>query len=196
MIFAANPTKQTIKDYVFIGMEKKIVKVVGCLLFICLAASVEAQNIKWMSFQEAVAASEQEPRKIIIDVYTSWCGWCKRMDATTFSNTTIADYINDNYYAVKMDGEYKKDIEFKGRVFKFVESGRRGYHELPAEMMNGKLSYPTIVYLDEEFNLIQAIPGYQAPQALEPIINYFGEDAYKQVAWDEYSANFKSLLGK
>lgn len=177
-------------------MKNKIVIVFGVVLMAFSAARVNAQTIQWMTFEEAVKANETEPRKFIIDVYTDWCGWCKRMDATTFSNPVIADYINKNYYAVKMDGEYKKDIVFKGRTFKFVPNGRRGYHELPAELMGGRMSYPTIVYLDEEYNIIQAIPGYQDAKNLEPIISYFAENAYKDVAWDEYSSSFKSALSQ
>lgn len=56
--------------------------------------------ITWMSFEEAVAKSQKEPRKMFIDVYTDWCGWCKRMDATTFQDSIVAKYMGEKFYAV------------------------------------------------------------------------------------------------
>lgn len=151
-----------------------------------------AQKVEWLSWDQMVEKMEKEPRKVMIDVYTDWCGWCKRMDATTMKNPTIVQILNEQYYAVKMDGEHKQDIEFRDRVYKFKPSGRRGYHELPAELMNGKMSYPTLVFLDENFNIIQPLPGYQQPQQLEPILSYFGGDFYKSVAWDKFQTEYKS----
>lgn len=149
-------------------------------------------KIEWLSWNEAVKRMEKEPRKIMVDVYTDWCGWCKRMDATTMTDPTIIQILNEKYYAVKMDGEAKEDITFKGRTYKFIANGRRGYHELPAELMNGQMSYPTLVFLDEAYGVIQPVPGYQQPQQLEPILAYFGGDFYKNTPWDKFSQSYKS----
>ena len=98
--------------------------------------SVRAQEIKWLSWDEAVtlAQSDAEPKKIFIDVYTDWCGWCKRMDKDTFQNSEVAGYMNEYFYMVKLDGEGKEPIEFRGQTYKFVPSGRSGYHELAAAL--------------------------------------------------------------
>ena len=149
-------------------------------------------EIEWLTWEEAAKRMEKEPRKIMVDVYTDWCGWCKKMDASTMKDPTIVQLLSQDYYAVKMDGEYKKDIEFKGRTYKFIARGRRGYHELPAEIMNGRMSYPTLVFLDEEFNIIQPLPGYKSKQQLEPILAYFGGDFYKNVKWDKFQSEYKS----
>ncbi|MBK7335110.1 MAG: DUF255 domain-containing protein [Saprospirales bacterium] len=65
-------------------------------------------DLKWHTWEEAVAANKKEPRKILVDVYTDWCGWCKRMDATTFQDQTVMDYLKKNFYAVKLDAEQKR----------------------------------------------------------------------------------------
>lgn len=155
-------------------------------------AANEAAKIKWMSFEEALEANKKEPRKWMIDVYTDWCGWCKRMDKTTMEHPVIIQVVNEHYYAVKLDGEYKKDIVVNGRTYKYIANGRRGYHELPAELMQGKMSYPTIVFLDEAMQIIQPLPGYQTAAGLDPILNYFGGDYYKSTAWDKFTAEYKS----
>jgi thioredoxin-related protein len=121
------------------------------------------QEVNWISFSEAVelAGSEENPKKVFIDVYTDWCGWCKKMDKDTFQNPQVAKYMEDNFYMVKMDGEGKEPIDFKGKTYKFIPSGRKGYHELAAALMQGRLSYPTTIFLDEEMNMLSPVPGYQ-----------------------------------
>ncbi|MGB3617405.1 MAG: DUF255 domain-containing protein [Catalinimonas sp.] len=146
----------------------------------------KGEAINWVTFEEAIELNKKEPKKIFLDVYTDWCGWCKQMDKTTFSDSDVARYVNQNYYAVKFDAEGKDPITFKGRTFGFVASGRRGYHELAATLMNGRMSYPTTVYLDEEMNLLQAVPGYAKADEFLKIVSYFGGDHFKQTPWEEY----------
>ncbi len=149
-------------------------------------------KVNWLSFEEAVEKAKTAPKKVFIDVYTDWCGWCKVMDKKTFSEARIAKYLNENFYPVKLDGEYEEDIEFKGNTFKFVASGRRGYHQLAAALLKNKLSYPTVVFLDEDFNLIQPLPGYQKAPDFDRIIKYIGGDHFKDQSWKEFAKSYKS----
>ncbi len=174
---------------------KAAIRLLIFTLFIAFGVTSQAQEIEWLSFEEAVEKSKKEPRKLLIDIYTDWCGWCKKMDREAYANEVIAEYINENYYAIKFDAEQREDIEFDGHTFKFVAQGKRGVHELAAALTNNKLSYPTTVFMDEKFQIIQPIPGYMNAKSLEPIITYIGEGLYKEkVAWQEYQKNFKSSL--
>ena len=112
-----------------------------------------------MSIEEAYALTltESTPKKIFIDVYTDWCGWCKRMDKATFQNPEVAAYMNEHYYNVKFDAEQKESIEILGNTFEFVPQGSRGYHELAAALLNGKMSYPTVVFMNPKFEMLKNI---------------------------------------
>lgn len=169
---------------------KKIGLTVTLALFTIIT---NAQEVTWISFTEAVAltASEENPKKVFIDVYTDWCGWCKKMDKDTFQNPQVAQYMEDNFYMVKMDGEGKEDITFKGKTYKFIPSGRKGYHELAAALMQGRLSYPTTIFLDEEMNMLSPVPGYQKPDPFLNIAKYFGSNIYKEKDWKTYAAESK-----
>lgn len=156
-------------------------------LFICLGTAFPAAaQINWLTWEEAQVKNQAEPRKFIVDVYTKWCGWCKKMDAATFKQPQIASYINSNYYAIKFDAETKSDITFKNKVYKYIRQGSTGYHQLASEITFGRLSYPTIVFFDENLNIIQPLPGYQDPASLEKILKYFAEGYYKTTPWKKY----------
>jgi len=160
------------------------------LLLLSLSAITNAQEkIRWMSIEEAYALTltESTPKKIFIDVYTDWCGWCKRMDKATFQNPEVAAYMNAHYYNVKFDAEQKESIEMLGNTFEFIPQGSRGYHELAAALLNGKMSYPTVVFMNPKFEMLSPVPGYQeAPQFLK-VATFFGDNIYKSVPWEEYA---------
>lgn len=154
----------------------------------------ETKGIEWLSFEEAMKRNEKEPRKIFIDVYTDWCGWCKKMDKNTFQHPEISKYLQSNYYAVKFDAEQKEDIVFKGTTFKFIPNGRRGYHQFAAALMSNKMSYPTVVFLDENLGMIQPIPGYQEAQNFLPILEYFATNEYKKMSWNDFMKTYESPI--
>ncbi len=162
------------------------------LIVLWTSMSHAQSGIKWYTWEEGMVKSESEHKKFVIDMYTDWCGWCKKMDRTTFSDPRIIDYINTNYIPIKFDAEHKENITFKGEEHRFVRSGRRGYHTLAAKLTNGRLSYPTIVFLDESKELIQAIPGFQDATMFNPILIYFAEDLHKKMPWNSFLRNYNN----
>lgn len=143
--------------------------------------------VKWMTWDEAVTRSKTEKRKIFIDVYTDWCGWCKVMDKNTFSEPNIAKLLNEEFYAVKFDAEQTEDVTFNGTTFKFIPQGNRGVHQLAAALLNNQMSYPTVVFLDENFGMISPVPGYQKPEQFHVSLSYVASDAFKKgIKIDDY----------
>jgi thioredoxin-related protein len=152
----------------------------------------EATQVHWLTFEQAVEKAKVEKRPIFIDVYTDWCGWCKVMDKNTFSEARVAAILNEKFYPVKFDAEQKADVTFNGTTFKFVESGRNGYHQLAAALLNNKLSYPTVVFLDEEFKMIQPMPGYRQAPEFHKVAQFIGEGHYKTIKWNDWEKIYKS----
>lgn len=158
-----------------------------------ISPSSAQDQIQWLTWEEALVKTKEEPRKIFVDIYTDWCGWCKKMDKTTFQKAHIAKYINENYYAVKFDAEQKEKVHFNGKDYKFMQQGRRGYHELAVFITRGQMSFPTVVFLDEQLNVIQAIPGYRESLELEMMMTYFGYDKHKTTPWSKYQKTYQPL---
>ena len=149
-------------------------------------------KIKWMDFEEATALNEKKPKKFFLDMYTDWCGWCKKMDASTFVNPVIVKYMNDNFYAVKFNAERKDTINFSGKTYINANpAGTRSSHQLAQELMSGRMSYPSFLFLDEDAKKITTVPGYRKAPEFESILHYIGEDAYKTQKWEEFSVSFK-----
>ena len=159
----------------------------------------QAQEIKWMSINEALAAQAKNPKKIFVDVYTIWCGPCKMLDKNTFSNPDVASFVNKNFYAVKFNAEGDETISYQGKSY-----SNPGYDPSKAMKRNsshqfsrfmGVNAYPTMLFIDETGNLINRVKGYRTPQQLELFLKLFGTNLWKDIttqeAYQDYVDNFK-----
>ena len=139
------------------------------ILFILLTpllsqAEIQDTTIHWMTFEEAVAANKTNPKPMFIDVYTEWCGWCKKMDKTTFLDKKLVDYMNANFYAVKLDAEQREKIIYKGNEYKYIETDtirHKGVHTLAYSLLDGGLSYPSFVILNKKEQRLGIEKGYK-----------------------------------
>ena len=165
------------------------------LVMMIWAGEVWAQDhkeIQWLSFEEAVELNKKEPRKILVDIYTHWCGWCKRMDKDTYENPEVIEYINSHFYPVKLNAEMRDTVQFNGVTFVNSGQGRKPAHQLAISLLNGKMSYPNTVFLDENFQLLTRAPGYLSPQRLMPILHYFGDNNYLEMKFPEFQAKYNA----
>ena len=162
-------------------MTKKLITMV--VLLFAATITLEAQEIKWMTFDQAIAAQKKKPKKIFIDVYTSWCG-------------------PDNYYAVKFNGEGNEVVNYKGQRFE-----NKGYDPALADRRNSihpftnylqVQAYPTMLFLDENADLITSIASYMTPSQLEVYLKLFATNDYKKITtqqeFQNYQNNFKSTF--
>ena len=150
----------------------------------------DASEINWLSIDEVQAKMRQEPRKVFMDMYTDWCGWCKRMEATTFHNPNVVKYMNEKYYCVRFNAERKDTIRFMGKYYYFDPEKKA--NTLAYEFMRGQLSYPTGIFLEERFQNPIPVPGYQDVKTWEVIVKYIGDNAYKGQNFQDYQKSFIS----
>jgi len=158
--------------------------------FVTVEKPVKKDSIQWLTLEEAAVKSKIAPRKIFVDVYTDWCGWCRKMDKSTFSDPKVIEYVNKNFYAVKLNAEDKAPIIINGKTYQYNSQYRS--HEAALALLNAQMSYPTTVYLDEKMAIISPVPGYLDADAFHNILNYFGENHYKSKSFAEYSAIAKT----
>lgn len=156
----------------------------------------EIKNINWLTFEKAIELNKNYPKKkILIDVYTDWCGWCKKMDITTFSNSEIIKFINTNFHAVKLNAEAKDTIIVDGKPFYNLNpNSNRSTHQLAEILLNNKMSYPSYVFLDELARPIFVVPGYMDAVKFEPILHYVSENMYYKLPWEAFQKQFKGTI--
>jgi len=156
-------------------------------------------HVNWVTIEEAQKLNKKEPRKIMVDVYTKWCGPCKMMVKYTINDEWTSKYINEHFYAVKFDAEGPDSCIFKNTTFKNPghvknKPGRNATHQFTKAIapVNGRIAYPTVVFIDEELNLITPVQGFQKPAQFEPMLKFVKENKYKTTTWTEYMKTFKS----
>ncbi len=173
-------------------MFYKRLPILTILLFALQMQTIQAQ-VKWYKIEEAEKEAAKTGKKIMVKVYAPWCGWCKEMDKSTFPNKNVSKILNDSYIPVQFNSEQLSDITWGGTVYKVVRPKNSGrYHQLAANWLNGQMSYPTIVILDEKGKVIQAIAGYRKAPEFEKIVAYFGSNSHKTTDWGTFVKNYKS----
>ncbi|HCZ10066.1 MAG TPA: thioredoxin family protein, partial [Flavobacteriaceae bacterium] len=159
---------------------------------------INAQNIEWLTFEAALEAQKENPKKILMDVYTDWCGPCKLMDKKTFQNKDVAAYISEHYYAVKFNAEGQETINFFGNSFTNPNydpnrKGRNATHQFTQFL--GVKGYPTVIFISETGDLITPLVGYQNPQQIELYLKMIKQGDYmifsKPDDFEKYKKSFR-----
>ncbi len=160
-------------------------------LYTCLNLTLKAQKadglVKWVTFKEAQESLKTNPKPLLIDVYTNWCGWCKHMINTTYSDPNIAAYINANFYPIKFNAETKDSIMYNGKLYKTTSPASNATHELAIKLIGNNLSYPSTFFSADNFEVNLLSQGYLDIAKFTPLLTFFSEKTYKYVNVNEYS---------
>ncbi len=161
-----------------------IVAVFGIAYFASIDHAPESAPgaIPWKSFDEGATLASQTNKKILVDVYTDWCSWCKKMDSEVYTDDTVIRVLKEHFVAVKLNAESDKPVTFNGK--KITES------EFARQM--GVTGYPTILFLDEHAGPITALPGFSPAPDFAGVLRYVGQDIYKSVPYQDYLTQLSS----
>ena len=172
------------------------------VLILFSSLNLVSQSINWVTMDKALELQKNTPKNIMIDIYTTWCGPCKMLDKNTFTNKDLITFVNANYYAVKFNAEGNESVNYKNRLFENPNydpakaKRRNSAHQFSQYL--GVRAYPTIVFLDDNAELIAPIPGYQTVQKIEIYLQLFKDQTYKDInsqeAFNTYYKSFKPTL--
>lgn len=176
-------------------MKKSLLIILFAFILIPVSFT-QAQQVKWMSIEDAYKASQSKiKKKVFVDVYTNWCGWCVRMDQTTFQDSIVAKILNKYYYPVKLNAESANDIIIGNTTYKNPAPGqKRSTHQLAATLLNGRMSYPSFVVLNEDFSALTILPGYREAREFEKILWYFCSNDYSKYTYEKYGEIYEKEI--
>lgn len=170
----------------------------GIVLFFNGGLGLSAQEshglVNWLTIEEAQKKYKESPKPLLIDFYTDWCGWCKHMIKTTYSNPGIAQYINANFIPVQFDAESKDTIVFNGKTYKPTGTAKRDAHEFAIKMLGGNMSYPTTIFSANNYEYNLLVPGYLDEKKIEPLLIFMVENVWQTTQYDEFSKHFQNTF--
>lgn len=177
------------------NMRKTIWIYLALLAFPLLLSAQGGTSVQWLDWEKAVSRQQEDKKKILLYIKTSWCEVCQKLEKVTLNDSELASYLNDNFHLVMFDAESKEDLTYQNKVFRFVNKNVKsvtiGYHEFAAEMLRGNLSFPSIVFLNEKQEIIQSINGPRSSQEFQQIATYFAENHYKTTPWSAFQKLYK-----
>ena len=151
----------------------------------------EAEKLNWRTLEEVQALIKQNPRPILIDLYTDWCGWCKVMDKKTYSKAKVISYLNEKYYLIKYNAESRQPVQWMGKSYKYSPEYR--VNELAMFLSGGELAFPSTIFLieSESYEAPHPLAGYLEPKQLEVAVKYFGEGHYGKTEFEKWAQSYK-----
>lgn len=135
----------------------------------------EAQDSK-AHYAAAVAKAKSENKLVLVDVYTDWCGWCKRMDKDVYTDAKVQAELNKYFAFAKLNAESPNKQVFQGS-------------EVSEQTIAGNLKvsgYPTTIFMTSDEQVIQTLPGYVKAPDFALALRYIGSQAYKSQDFESW----------
>ena len=136
-------------------------------------------DIDWQKYDTGLAQAKKEGKKVFVEFTAKWCGWCKRMHATTFKDPEVVNLLNTYYVSVSVDGDSKDSLNIDGYI--------TSEHRLAREYR--VTGYPTYWFLTPEADPIAPVKGYRDANTLGDILDYLKDDQYKTVKYEDFLRN-------
>jgi uncharacterized protein YyaL (SSP411 family) len=159
------------------------------VLFSSFRQNQPKEKLNWLTLSEVETKLKEQPRPVLIDLYTDWCGWCKVMDKKTYTNQQLIQYLNEKFYVVKLNAESRESLSWKGKTYAFNPQYKT--NEIALYLTGGQLSYPTTVFIPVGNSEPQPIAGMLEVKDMELVTTYFGENKYGKVSFDSYAKHYK-----
>lgn len=148
------------------------------IMFLLLTyASISfAKDLQWKNFNDGIAEAKKLNKKVLIDVYTDWCTWCKKMDAVTYADKNVKAYLEKNFVLIKLNADGAGVITYAGQKISPA---------VFAQQM-GVDGYPATLFMKGNGEPITILPGYSEPKTFIHVISYIAENQIGKKKFEDY----------
>lgn len=157
-----------------------VLAVVAALFFWTGGSSGPKGN--WVEYGEALKEARLQDRPVLVDVYTNWCSWCKKMDRDVYGDDAVQDLLGRHFVIVKLDAESTTTHEVDGRTVS----------ERDIAKGHGVTGYPTTLFLSPDGEPITVLPGYIPKETFVHVLEYIHSRSYETTGWEEFLKSRKS----
>ncbi len=119
----------------------------------------------WRSWDDGLREAGTSGRLVLVDVYTDWCGWCRRMDQDVYARADVQQYLARKFVMVKLDAESGATAHYEGRTYTSRTLAARF----------GATSFPTTMFLNANGVQIGTVPGYWSPKDFLLLLRFVGD---------------------
>lgn len=155
------------------------------------AYSGNSQNkIKWTTWDTVTDKYQKSDKKFMVYICYGGCKWCKQMEDSTFADNGIARFINVNFLPLRLNASSKNKITIDDKVYALKQHGNHEFNELAIELLNGNMTFPSIVFLDEHFKKISSYNRFIEPHNFEMLLAYYAGNFYKNTIWKVFTRKY------
>ncbi len=150
---------------------------VTSLIFYTQAFAQNSTSAEPISLEQALKLAPETGKKILVDVYATWCPYCKRMHSEVYPSDEVTQAISDHFLLVKIDVEGSDEVNYLGEVMTEAEFARALDNQ----------NVPTTYFLNEEGAILGVQPGYIDQDVFSSLLQFVGSDAYLNQSFSEFN---------
>jgi thioredoxin-related protein len=142
----------------------------ACLLaallpVVSLPTASRGEELRWRDWNSGLKEASSTKRPILVDVYTDWCGWCKRMDRDVYARSDVRDYLTRRFVTIKLNAEASQAANYEGKAYSSRALASRF-------RVTG---YPTTIFLRAQGEHVANVPGYVPADRFLLLLRYIGD---------------------
>lgn len=137
----------------------------------------ESSGAEITTLEEALKLAPETGKKILVDVYASWCPYCQRMHSEVYPNDAVSEAISEHFYLVKINVEGTEQVNYFGEMMTEAEFARALDNQ----------NVPTTYFLNHEGAILGVQPGYLEADVFSSLLEFVGSDAYLNQTFTEYN---------
>jgi thioredoxin-related protein len=131
---------------------------------------------QWHGWEDGVREVQISGKYMLVDVYTDWCGWCKKMDREVYTHPQVQQLLAANFVIIKLNAESTN----------LITNGTNQYTEQELAKTLDVKGYPTILVYNKQFQLVSRFSGYYESSEFIRYLKYISGKHYTKHTFQEY----------